>query len=117
MVEPYNVFSGNVATRRRRLWFEGDEEGKPNVGWVWAKRDADAEGLERYFEDGDEGVRKWGYVMWDNARLKRWGVLLAREEESRRRGRWVCTEITRESGRVLPSWVWVDDGEGTAGSY
>jgi hypothetical protein len=34
VVEPYDVFYGHAARWRRRLWFEGNEEGKPNAGWV-----------------------------------------------------------------------------------
>jgi hypothetical protein len=59
--------------------FEGDEEELPNSGWVWSKRDTDLEDRERYFEEGDEGVRRWGYVMWDQERLDEWGVLGSRK--------------------------------------
>jgi hypothetical protein len=41
------------------------------------------EDRERYFEEGDAGVRRWGYVMWDQERLDGWGVLGSRSEIGR----------------------------------
>ena len=46
-------------------------------------KDADMEDRERYFEEGDAGVRRWGYVMWDQERLDGWGVLGSRSEIGR----------------------------------
>jgi hypothetical protein len=72
------------------------------------------EGQEKYFEGEDERIRAWEYVMCGNAKLEGWGVLRDMKEEWRSRGRWVCVELARESGRVLPSWEWIEEEEDSA---
>jgi hypothetical protein len=108
--ESYGVYYGS-AGRRRNLVFDGDEEGKADAGWVRARKDVEVEDMEGYFEERDDGVRSWGYVMWDKERLDGWGVLGQRKVETRERGRWVCRGVMRETGRVLPSWEYVSYGE------
>jgi hypothetical protein len=95
--------------RRPRVSFDGDVETGPNAAWVHSKRTEDREGQGRWFESRGERWREWGYCLWDEERLKGWGFeeWNWRNGERRERGSWVCKEVTRKSGRVLPWWVWV----------
>lgn len=43
-----------------------DEESGPNAAWVWAN---DSKMELRYNQSWFEGLRPWGYVMWDKVRL------------------------------------------------
>ena len=50
---------------------DSDSDG-PNAAWPWSTGDK----VEiRYYQSHKEGLRKWGYVMWDKWRLDRWSVL------------------------------------------
>lgn len=98
--------------RTPRFQFDGDIEDGPNAAWVRSKR-SEREGQGQWFESRGEVWREWGYCLWDEERLKGWGCgeWNWRNGERRERGRWVCEEVVRRSGRVLPKWVWVVDGD------
>jgi len=81
--ESYEIYYGHLGRRRSRLLFEGGEEGRPNEGWVWSREDTDVEDREKYFEEGDELIRRWGYMIWDKERLDGCGVLGDRSVETR----------------------------------
>ena len=50
---------------------DSDKDG-PNAAWPWSTGNS----VEiRYYESHKAGLRKWGYVMWDQERLDRWGIL------------------------------------------
>ncbi|PMD44598.1 hypothetical protein L207DRAFT_284315 [Hyaloscypha variabilis F] len=97
--------------RRRRVEFEGDVENGPNLAWVLSKKNRDPEERERWFEDLAESWREWGYCLWDEKRLKGWGISDSGWRHGKRweKGRWVCVEQARRSGRVVPRWVWAID--------
>ncbi|KAK4695644.1 hypothetical protein P7C71_g2148, partial [Lecanoromycetidae sp. Uapishka_2] len=45
---------------------EPSEERKPTKGWVWASK--------RGIQNVDFKLRRWGYVFWDEERLRRWNI-------------------------------------------
>lgn len=55
------------------LGFDGDSDRDgPNAAWVWSTGNK----VEiRYNQYSKEGLRKWGYVMWDKERLDQWTIL------------------------------------------
>lgn len=55
------------------LEFHGDSyKDGPNAAWLWS---TGGEAEVCYFQPNKEGLRKWGYVMWDKERLDRWSIL------------------------------------------
>lgn len=53
--------------------FLGDSyKDSPNAAWLWS---TGGEAELCYFQSNKEGLRKWGYVMWDKERLDRWNIL------------------------------------------
>lgn len=102
--------------RRPRVTFEGDNGTGPNAAWVWSKRGREREAQGRWYEEEAEKFREWGYVLWDEGRLRGWGFGERnwRQGQRRERGRWVCSEEVRRSGRVVPKWDWIPNGERTS---
>lgn len=61
------------------LGFDGnnDRDGA-NAAWVCSARNK----VEvRYNQYSKEGLRKWGYIMWDKRRLDEWNVLLENPQD------------------------------------
>ena len=55
-----------------------DDNNGPHAAWTWSCGDV----VELFaFQLWKEDLRKWGYVMWDKARLDRWGVLEGSNKE------------------------------------
>lgn len=55
-----------------------DDSSGPNAAWTWSNGDI----VELFsFQPPKEGLRQWGYVMWDKERLDRWRVLESSNEE------------------------------------
>jgi hypothetical protein len=111
--EPSRLGHGHGHRRRRRwLEFQGDTKGGPNSAWVQSKKNGTRAHRNCWFEDAAENWRQWGYCLWDEKRLKGWGIGEWSWSDGQRRKtrRWVCTEQVRPSGRVVPKWDLVADG-------
>ena len=59
--------------RKDTLAFHNDDcKDGPNAAWPWSTGNK----VEiRFNQSHTEGLRKWGYVMWDKDRLDRWSIL------------------------------------------
>lgn len=72
-VEYYGCCVDDAWTSGAPLKFYGDSyKDGPNAAWLWS---TGGEAEVCYFQPDKEGLRKWGYVMWDKERLDRWAVL------------------------------------------